>query len=702
MQFGLAQDRGAIPKLGASSSRVPALQFVLPSLLLLLTLGGIGAVRPRSPRTALIVYGGTAACCAVLVLAALVHLLGQGGVWRMPVPVGLPWLRSELVLDALSAVFLLMVNLAGVTASLFGWGYGRAQAGSGHGLEPGRVLPAFPLFLAGMNLVLLASDAFLFLVGWEFMSLTSWLLVLANHREAGNREAGRIYLIMASFGTMVLLLCFGVLAGSAGGYGFDDIRAAPHDPLAAGLAVMLVVLGAGSKAGLAPLHVWLPLAHPAAPSHVSALMSGVMTKVALYALVRVLFDLAGTPDWWWGGVLLALGSATAVLGILYALMQDEMKRLLAYSTVENIGVISVGLGLALVFKADGQQGVAAIAFSAALLHALNHSLYKTLLFYGAGAVLTATGQGGLNRLGGLIHRLPRTAPLVLVGAAAISALPPLNGFASEWLLFQAVLSGPQLGLWEMKVATMVVGVALALAAALTAACFLRFYGIVFLGRPRSPAAAQAREVGPAMLLAMLLPAALCLLVGVLPGSVLALFGDAAAGMVGTPMDSRAGTLAWMWLAPAAPGDGFGGNSYSGLFVLGLTAALTVLLRLLIVRTSDAAVRRGEPWGCGHPDVGPVAQYSGDSFSQPLRRVFAAGVFAARERVDMPEPGEMRPARLEIRSSDPAWTWLIDPLCRAVGWLADKVNGMQFLTIRHYLTLMFGALVFLLTVVAVVK
>ncbi len=253
------------------------------------------------------------------------------------------------------------------------------------------------------------------------------------------------------------------------------------------------MLGAGSKAGLVPLHVWLPLAHPAAPSHVSALMSGVMTKVAVYGFVRIVFDLAGPPAWWWGAVVLLFGGASAVLGVLHALMEHDLKRLLAYHTVENIGIIFIGLGLALAFRANDMLAPAALALTAALFHVFNHSVFKSLLFFGSGAVLTATGERDMERLGGLIHRMPLTAFAFLIGSAAISALPPFNGFVSEWLTFQAILLSPQLPQWVLKFLAPAIGALLALSAALAAACFVKAFGITFLGRPRTSVAQDARE-----------------------------------------------------------------------------------------------------------------------------------------------------------------------------------------------------------------
>ena len=350
-----------------------------------------------------LVYGASFALAAFALIVALADLASADGAATRVLPLGLPWIGAHFRLDALAAFFLVVVNLGAAAASALRPGLRPARAGAG------RVLPFYPAFLAGMNLVVLADDAFTFLLSWEFMSLTSWALVMAHHRERDNAQAGYVYLVMASFGTLALLLAFGLLAGPTGGYAFEAIRSAEPAPGTAALVLALVLLGAGSKAGLVPLHVWLPLAHPAAPSHVSALMSGVMTKVAVYGFVRIVFDLLGPPAWWWSMVVLVLGGVTAVLGVLYALMQHDLKRLLAYHTVENIGIIFIGLGLALAFQANAVSCAAALALTAALFHVLNHSLFKSLLFFGSGAVLTATGERDMEHLGGLIHRMPLTA-----------------------------------------------------------------------------------------------------------------------------------------------------------------------------------------------------------------------------------------------------------------------------------------------------
>src|SRR5215216_5902555 len=470
----------------------------------------LAIVMSRSRVATPVVY----ALCLLVALVALgnasAYLLASPTMPEVTsLPLGLPWIGAHFRLDALAAFFLLIVNLGAAAASLFALGYGRDEP------APHRVLPFYAAFLAAMNLVVLADDAFTFLLSWEFMSLTSWGLVVAHHRMRDNVYAGYVYLVMASFGTLALLLGFGLLAGTDGLFSFAAMRQAHPSAGLAAIVLILVLIGAGSKAGLVPLHVWLPLAHPAAPSHVSALMSGVMTKVAVYGFVRIVFDLLGPPAWWWSILVLALGAVTAVMGVLYALMQHDLKRLLAYHTVENIGIIYIGLGLALAFKAHGMPLAAALALTAGLFHVFNHSVFKSLLFFGAGAVLNATGERDMEHLGGLIHRMPQTAFVFLVGCVAISALPPLNGFVSEWLAFQAILLSPQLPSWGLKLMVPAVGALLALSAALAAACFVRVFGISFLGRARTPQAA-ARETDAASLAAMYALAAACLFAGILP------------------------------------------------------------------------------------------------------------------------------------------------------------------------------------------
>jgi hydrogenase-4 component B len=642
----------------------------------------------RSRRATAVIYSTNLAICAAALFASTYWLIGgNANASTVTLPIGLPWLGAHFRLDALASFFLIVVNLGGAAASLYGLGYGR------HEEAPQRVLPFFPAFLAGMNLVVLADDAFTFLVSWEFMSLSSWALVMAHHHDPENRHAGYVYIVMASFGTLSLLLAFGLLAGGSGGYSFDEMRSAPT--ALSGLVLILAILGAGSKAGLVPLHVWLPLAHPAAPSHVSALMSGVMTKVAVYGFIRIVFDLAGPPAWWWSIVIIPLAGITCVLGVLSALMQHDLKRLLAYHTVENIGIIFIGLGLALAFSAHDMRAAAALAMTAALLHVLNHSIFKSLLFFGSGAVLTATGERDMEKLGGLIHGMPLTAFTFLAGCMAISALPPLNGFVSEWLIFQAILLSPDVPSWGIKLIVPAVGGMLALSAALAAACFVKAFGVSFLGRPRTTVAAGAQEVDRWSLAAMFIFASLCLLIGIIPAPIIDALGPAVKTLVAERMPMQSADP-WLSIIPIAESR----SSYNGLLVMVFIATSASLAVYFIHRFASRALRRGPAWGCGFSDPTPLAQYSGGSFAQPIRRVFGTLVFRARDHVEMPPPGDIRPARLRIELHDLIWEGIYAPIAHAVSLSSDRLNRLQFLTIRQYLSLVFATLVTLLFVLAI--
>ena len=664
------------------------LTIVLACAAAFLALSVLAAAIARTLAATRLIYGTCIAAAALSLAASLSQLLAAATPDTLILPLGIPWIGAHFRIDALSAFFLVVVDLGALGASLFALGYGT------HETTPGRVLPFYPAFLAGMTLVVIADDAFTFLLAWEFMSLSSWALVMSHHRDPDNVRAGYVYLVMASFGTLALLLAFGLLAGPDGLYTFEQMRAAHPSAALGALVLVLALIGAGSKAGIVPLHAWLPLAHPAAPSQVSGLMSGVMTKVAVYGFIRIVFDLVGAPAWWWSVLVLALAGITTVMGVLYALMQHDLKRLLAYHTVENIGIVFIGLGLALAFKAFAMPFAAALALTASLLHVLNHSLFKSLLFFGSGAVLNATGERDMEHLGGLIHRMPQTAFAFLVGCAAISALPPLNGFVSEWLTFQAILLSPQLPSWGLKFLVPAVGALLALSAALAAACFVKAYGVTFLGRPRSSVANTATETDRFSLAAMMLLAALCLLVGIFPGPVIDTLAPVSSALIGERMPVQGG-LQWLSIIPIAASR----SSYDGLLVFLFMVISGALAATAIHRFASDRLRRAPAWDCGYPDARAATQYSATSFAQPIRRVFGTVVFHARETAGMPAPGDTRPAWLKVELHDLVWEYLYAPISAAIGFAADRLNRLQFLTIRQFLTLVFCALVVLLMVLA---
>ncbi len=623
--------------------------------------------------TALLVYGAVLIGAEVLVAR---------------LPFGLPEIGLRLRLDPLSAFFGVIVATGLAAASIYGLSLDRRTE-----LSP-RVEPFFAFFGIAMNVVLLADDAFTFLFAWELMSLASWALVVSRHDDAAARHAGYVYLVMAAFGTAALLFAFGGMSGAAGGYSFEAIRSQPLSPLTAGLVLAATIVGAGSKAGLMPLHAWLPLAHPAAPSHVSALMSGVMTKVAIYAIVRIVFDLLGAhQQWWWAVPFILLGSATAVLGLLHAVLDGDLKRVLAYSTIENIGVILVGIGMAIAFKSAGLQAAAAIAMAAALLHALNHSWFKSLLFLGAGAVLHATGRRDFDSLGGLVHRMPRTAVLFLVGAFAIAAMPPLNGFVSEWLLFQAVLAGHALQEPALRFLTPAVGAMLALSSALAAACFVRAFGATFLGRPRSEEAASAHDAPLMAQLAMGLLATLCVLGGLLGAPLVVSLAPVLEMTAGGRLPVATDGSTPFSLIPFDVAR----SVYDAPIIFMFVVGSTLLTIALVHRVSSRRTRRAPPWDCGYPEASPITQYSASSFGQPLRRVYGSTMLGATETVDMPAPGDMRAARLDVRTTDYIWRWLYVAPADALMAASIRLNFIQYLSIRRYLVAMFLVLVILLVV-----
>jgi formate hydrogenlyase subunit 3/multisubunit Na+/H+ antiporter MnhD subunit len=415
-------------------------------------------------------------------------------------------------------------------------------------------------------------------------------------------------------------------------------------------------------------------------------MSGVMTKIAVYGFIRIVFDLIGDPVWWTSLIVLAFASITAVVGILSALLQSDLKRLLAYSTVENVGIIFIGLGLALAFRANGMGLPAALALTAALFHVLNHSIFKSLLFFGAGAVSTATGARDMEQLGGLVHRMPRTSAAFLVGCAAIAALPPLNGFVSEWLLLQAYLFTPLLPHAIVNMLAPLGAAAFALTVALSAYVMVKFYGVIFLGRPRDPNLAHALDAGPRERAALALLAVGCVLLGIFPVNVIGAI-DHVNGLLLAINVAAAGQSNWLLLAPIATGR----SSYSPLIVLAVIVAVVLITIEVVHRVWHGRVRRASAWDCGFPLQTARMQDTAEGFGQPIRQVFEP--FFRMER-HLPSPFDERP-RYEVRVSDPLWDWLYLPIARAVETIARVAGRIQHGRIGAYLTVSFATLLALL-------
>ncbi|HEX9301372.1 MAG TPA: hydrogenase 4 subunit B [Casimicrobiaceae bacterium] len=657
------------------------LDLVLAAIVAWLGIGVVGLVRPRAIH--FISHALFPAGAAIGIALALVAFFAVPQVPQSTVlPLGLPDLPFHVRVDALSAFFLLLLGAIAAAISLFSAGYFR----SGEGTAPGLQCFQYHVFLAAMALVLIADDAYLFMVAWESMALASFFLVTSDHRIPEIRRAGFLYLLIAHVGAIAILLCFGVLQGGSGDYTFGSMRSLILRGAWPTAAFALALAGFGAKAGILPLHVWLPEAHPAAPSPVSALMSCVMLKTAIYGLLRVTFDLLNVQIWWWGAVALSLGLVTALFGVIYAAAQTDMKRLLAYSSIENIGIIVAGIGLTILFKAYGKTLLAAITLTAVLYHALNHAVFKSLLFLATGSVLHATRERSLGKLGGLIHRMPWVAWLALVGTLAIAGLPPLNGFVSEWLLLQAFLFTPSLPQSFINMLVPVAAAALVLAVALAAYVMVKFYGVIFLGRPREANLAYAHDAGPLERVALSTLAAGCIALGLFPGNVIAWLDPVNVMVVGSSA-IHAGSGTWLFLAPISADR----SSYSPLIVLAVIAGAILLTIQIVHRYYHGRIRHAPPWDCGFPMQTPRMQDTAEGFGQPVRQVFEPFFRIERE---LPSPFDAEP-RYAVKASDPLWHWLYLPVARGADVLARIVGRIQQGRISIYLTYSFVTLLALL-------
>jgi hydrogenase-4 component B len=645
-----------------------------------LVIGTLGLCKLRELRFVRALF--TAGAVAGVALAVVAFAALADPTETAVMPLGLPDLPFHLRLDALSAFFLILLGSAGAAISLFSSGYFRA----GEGAAPGLICFQYHVFLAAMAAVLIADDAYLFMVAWETMALASYFLVTTDHRIPEIRHAGFLYLLIAHVGAIAILLCFGVLQGGRGDYTFDGMRSVPLAGAWPSVAFFLALAGFGAKAGLLPLHVWLPEAHPAAPSPVSALMSGVMLKTAIYGLLRITFDLLHAQLWWWGAVALALGLLTALFGVIFAAAQTDMKRLLAYSSIENIGIIVGAIGLAILFAANAKPLLAGIALTAALYHALNHAFFKSLLFLATGSVLHATRERSLGKLGGLIHRMPWVAWLALVGTLAMAGLPPLNGFVSEWLLLQAFLFTPSLPQSFVNMLVPLAAAALVLAVALAGYVMVKFYGVIFLGRPREPNLAHAHDPGWRERGALIALALGCVLLGIFPTAVIDAI-DHVNGLLLATSVGAAGQSNWLLLAPIAAGR----SSYSPLVVLVVIVAVVLITIGVVHRVWHGRVRRAPSWNCGAPVQTARMQDTAEGFGQPIRQVFEP--FFRMER-HLPSPFDEEP-RYRVQASDRLWAWLYVPIARAADAVARVVGLLQRGRIGVYLTYSFVTLIALL-------
>lgn len=638
----------------------------------------------------------TAGLGAAGLTAGVAALGGQS--WSADLPDLLPLAGAHLAVDALSGLFMAVAGAVVLAVGVYGIGY----AGGGHGLSARGAQAVLPVFALTLILVPAAASVSTFLVLWELMALTSLALVVAEHRERGSvREAGLWYAVMTHLGLVLLLVGLAWFAAEAGGETFTALRAgaAGMSPAARDTVFLAAGLGFASKAGMVPLHAWLPRAHPEAPSHVSALMSAAMVNLGVYGIVRLGLDLlGGGPRWWWW-LVLGTGALSAVYGILQAAMASDLKRLLAWSTSENLGLVLVGVGAAGMFNAAGDRPLAALALAAALLHTVNHAAFKALLFCAAGSVLRATGLRDLDRLGGLRARMPVTAGLFALAALGAVALPPGNGFTGEWLLLQTLIHGLAVPGVSTAIVLPVAVAAIALSAGLAAAVFVKALGVGFFARPRSPQAERARESPPTMLAGMGLLALACAALALAPGAL-------------APGLDRAATAAGL----------SGGHRLSGgelqlrlhqvsasLWPLWIAGALAVALSAVLALTRAAGRRerrrQARLWDCGGGAPTPRMAYTATSFAEPLQRVFD-DVLAPEQDVDITPVREsaylVERVRFQRRVPDRIEHRLYRPVLSALTGLGTAARRLAAGSVHTYLGYGFCVVVVLLVVLAVIQ
>ncbi|HTI53200.1 MAG TPA: hydrogenase 4 subunit B [Verrucomicrobiae bacterium] len=658
-------------------------------LTVLLAAHPIGVVAALAGRGA-VGRGLVAGCGLVGALAAFG--LGVVGLGTGLVPTFdaafLPLTGLALRVDGLSAFFLVVIGVVGAGVSVYGFGYSAAYEGR-YSL---RLLGAMlNVLLLSLSVQVMADNALTFLMAWEAMSLSAYTMVLTEHDRPGTVRAAHWYIAVTHAGFAALTAMFLLLSAGDLTISFASMRSAILAPGARDAAFVLALLGFGTKAGIAPLHVWLPMAHPVAPSHVSALMSGVVIKMGVYGLLRVTIDLLVGGPAWWGGLVLAVGTVSALLGVLYALMEHDLKRLLAYHSVENIGIIFIGIGAGLMFQTYGLVALATLGVVSGLYHTINHACFKALLFLGAGSVLHATGTGNMEEMGGLVKRMPRTALFFLIGACAISALPPLNGFASEWLVFQTLLGGSAIPQPEVAVIMPIAVAMLALSSGLAAACFVKAFGITFLAIPRSREAELAHEAPWSMQVGMATLAVACVGLGLAPFAVVPMLGSSLVGFGGVAPE----TAFALTLPLRVPGAS--GQMSMPLLAVGLVLLMALVPLALRTLGADRRRRVGDTWGCGRIGQTARMEYTATAFAEPLRRIFAELYRPTRDlSIDFHPESRYFVQSIEYRSEIHPWIERLfydrplHALHHAATWVRRLQGGSLHLYL-FYLTLAFLAL-----------
>lgn len=605
---------------------------------------------------------------------------------------GSSFLKFGFFVDRLSAFFILVISIAVFAVSIYSIGYIREYYGK---KNIGYLGFLYNIFILSMILVVSANNAIMFLIVWELMSVISFFLVIFEHEKPETRKAGFIYIVMTHIGTGFILFSFLILAGASGDFSFESFSAygSTMPPLLKDLAFLFALIGFGAKAGIVPLHIWLPYAHPAAPSNVSALMSGVMIKTAIYMFIRVFFDFLGAGVLWWGFLVFTLGAVSALTGIMYAVVEPDIKRMLAFSSIENIGIILLGIGASMIFFASGSPALSAIAAIAALYHLLNHSIFKGLLFMGAGSILFSTHTKNIEELGGLIKKMPVMALLFLIGVLSISALPPFSGFVSEWLLLQSLLFSFSSTDPMIRIALPVGAAALALTGALAAFCFLKTFGIGFLALPRSEHAEHAREANKPMLIGMGIFALLSILLGIFPVYVLPFLGRIAKEFTGAGAFDQSFSFGFLGTA--------------GMPSTAISLSTPIILSMILLFISIPSViwfirTRGthrvyETWGCGQPVSTARNEYTACAFSKPVQMWFRNIFRPARElRASYTvSPLIKESFKFEVHIEQIFERYIYLPVTDIIMSRSRTIKHIQTGSIHAYLAYIFGTMVILM-------
>ncbi|MBI4215272.1 MAG: hydrogenase 4 subunit B [Parcubacteria group bacterium] len=664
----------------------PSAFFII--VLTFFVIGGVGALFLKEHDELCSIWAHVLALFgSVLALILALSSLFSGNITRFHWPTPLALFPIAFKIDSLSAFFLALVSIIAIACSIYGLGYMREFYGR---YNLGLYGFFYNIFIASLMMVVTASNGFYFLSVWELMALSSYFLVIFEHDKAENIKAGFIYFLITHVGTACLALALFLLYRGFGTLDFEMFKGfAQTLPAGAANAIfILAMLGLGMKAGIVPLHIWLPLAHPAAPSPVSALMSGVMIKTAIYLIIRIFVELAVSTPLWWGAAVLLAGAVSSLLGVLYALSEHDIKRLLAFHSVENIGIILLGIGSALIFNSLGFPALAALGIISALFHTMNHGIFKALLFLGAGSVVSATHTRNLEEYGGLSHRMPATAFFFLIGAMSISALPPLNGFISEWLTFQGLFAGIGSSELLIKFLFILSAAALVLSGGLAAACFVKAYGAAFLGRARSHESQDARETGALFQIPMGLLAGLCVLLGVGAVFVMPILGGIA-GEIGLNESALSVHNGFVDV-----GGGFSLLNPAGLFTV-LLGAFLVCAALVWLLARRQKVKTGLTWDCG-ARLTPRMEITATGFSRSIMMIFK-GILKPTKQADIAyRDASMRyftqSRSISLTFSDIYNVYIYGPLTQMLIFLSGQIKRIQSGNVNGYLLYVFVTLI----------